>query len=162
MASSTIAPEFFTNVISTFVVESDVGLGGVLGSLMFNVLGVAAFAAMAVTDYVQLDWWPITRDCLLYAISVTVLILFTWDGQITLAESAVMVSLVLIYMLVLVFNKHLMYCMKWIMEVNLNCCKVNSYGKCYSFYSKICFSSYADNIVFFSFQICQHHLLKVT
>lgn len=129
MAISTIAPEFFTNVISSFVVESDVGLGGVLGSLMFNILGVAAFAGMAATDPIQMDWWPITRDCMLYALSVLVLISVSWDGQITLYESTVMVSLVLVYILVLVFNKHLMHAMKWIMEVNLNCCKVNSYGK---------------------------------
>ncbi|XP_055302268.1 sodium/potassium/calcium exchanger 4-like [Sitodiplosis mosellana] len=127
MAISSISPEFFTNIISSFVVESDVGLGGVLGSLMFNVLGVAAFAGMAVTDYIQLDWWPITRDSLLYALSVFILIWFTWDGEITLLESTVMVSLVIIYILVLIFNRHLMHCMKWIMEINLNCCRVNSY-----------------------------------
>lgn len=129
MAVSTIAPEFFANVISSFVAESDVGLGGVLGSLMFNVLGVAAFAGLAVRDYVKLDWWPITRDCMLYAFSVCVLILFTWDRQITLAESTIMVSLVSIYILVLIFNTRLMHCMKWIMEVNFNCCQANSYGK---------------------------------
>lgn len=42
MASATIAPEFFTNVVSTFITKSNVGLGGVLGALLFNVLGVAA------------------------------------------------------------------------------------------------------------------------
>lgn len=129
MASATIAPELFTNIISSFVVESDVGLGGVLGSLMFNVLGVGAFAGMAATHYVQLDWWPITRDCMLYAFSVCVLISVVWDGHVTLGESAVMVSLVSIYVVVLIFNKHLMHCMTWLMEINLNCCRVNSYGK---------------------------------
>lgn len=44
-------------------------------------------SGMAVTDYVQLDWWPITRDCILYALSVFILICFTWDGKITLVES---------------------------------------------------------------------------
>lgn len=129
MAGATIAPEFFSNIISSFFVESDVGLGGVLGSLMFNVLGVGAFAGMAATHYVQLDWWPITRDCILYAISVCILISIVWDGQVTLGESTVMVSLISIYILVLIFNKHLMHCMKWILEINLNCCTVHSYGK---------------------------------
>lgn len=129
MAGATIAPEFFTNVISTLVIDSDVGLGSVLGSLMFNVLGVGAFAGMAATNYVQLDWWPITRDCMLYALSVLILILFTWDGQISLQESSIMISLVSIYLLVLLFNKPLMHCTTWIMEINLNCCRVNSYGK---------------------------------
>ncbi|XP_031638472.1 sodium/potassium/calcium exchanger 3-like [Contarinia nasturtii] len=133
MATATIAPEFFTNVISTFVVDSEVGLGGVLGSLMFNVLGVAAFAGLAATNYVQLDWWPITRDCSLYALSVSVLILFTRDGQISFIESTIMISLVLIYFLVFLFNKHLMHCVKWFMEINLNLCRVTSYDMPTSF-----------------------------
>lgn len=103
MAFATIAPEFFTNIISSFVIDSDVGLGGIFGSLMFNVLGVAAFAGMATSNkFVQLDWWPLTRDCALYTFSILVLICFTWDGQISLKESAVMVSLVSIYIAVLV------------------------------------------------------------
>lgn len=134
MAFATIAPEFFTNIISSFVVDSDVGLGGIFGSLMFNVLGVAAVAGMATSNFksnvwCQLDWWPLTRDCILYSFSILVLICFTWDGQISLKESAVMVSLVSIYILALVFNKRIMYCMKWIMEINLNCCHLHSYGK---------------------------------
>lgn len=129
MAIATIAPEFSTNIIASFVIDSDVGLGGILGSLLFNVLGVASFAGMATTNFIQLDWWPITRDSLLYAFSVLILICFTWDGQITLAESAAMMSLVSIYVLILLFNTHLMHCMKWVMEINLNCCQLNSYGK---------------------------------
>lgn len=129
MAVATIAPEFFANVLSSFVVQSDVGIGGVLGSLMFNVLGVGGCAGMATSHYVQLDWWPITRDCMLYAFSVCVLITVVWDSQVTLIESTVMVSLVSMYFLMLLFNKHLMHCMKWIMEINLNCCRVNSYGE---------------------------------
>ena len=47
MATATTTPEFFTNVISTFITESDVGLGTIVGSLMFNTLGVAAVASLA-------------------------------------------------------------------------------------------------------------------
>lgn len=56
MASATIAPEFLANVVSSFVVESDVGLGGIFGSLMFNVLGVASLAGIAAIEFVSLDW----------------------------------------------------------------------------------------------------------
>lgn len=129
-AFATIAPEFFTNIISSFVADSEVGLGGIIGSLMFNVLGVGAFAGLATANkFVQLDWWPLTRDCFLYTFSILVLISFTWDGQISLRESAVMVSLVSIYILVLVFNRRIMYCIKWFVEINLNWCHLNSYGK---------------------------------
>lgn len=47
MATATTTPEFFTNVISTFITESDIGLGTIIGSLMFNTLGVAAVASLA-------------------------------------------------------------------------------------------------------------------
>lgn len=47
MATATTTPELFTNVISTFIAESDMGIGTIIGSLMFNTLGVAAVAAMA-------------------------------------------------------------------------------------------------------------------
>lgn len=54
MASATTMPEFFTNVISTFIAESDMGVGTIIGSLMFNTLGVAAvvgFFAKEVNFY---------------------------------------------------------------------------------------------------------------
>lgn len=54
MAGATIAPEFCVNLISSFVIDSDIGLGGILGSLLFDVLGVAALAGIAVIDFVLL------------------------------------------------------------------------------------------------------------
>ncbi|EDW00081.1 GH12048 [Drosophila grimshawi] len=39
MATATSMPEFFTNTISTLILESDMGLGTIIGSLMFNTLG---------------------------------------------------------------------------------------------------------------------------
>lgn len=96
---------------------------------MFNVLGVGAFAGLATANkFVQLDWWPLTRDCCLYTFSILVLISFTWDGQISLRESAVMVSLVSVYILVLVFNQRIMHCIKWFVEINLNWCHLYNYG----------------------------------
>lgn len=47
MASATAMPELFTNLISTFIAQSDMGLGAVIGSLMWNILGVAAVASLA-------------------------------------------------------------------------------------------------------------------
>lgn len=128
MSSATIAPEFFANVISTFVADSDVGIGGILGSLLFNILGVASLASLAAADYVQLDWWPITRDSILYGSNVLLLIIFTWDGKITLNESIIMVSLLLVYFLVFIQNQRIMNCIKWMMEIDFNWCRIRSYG----------------------------------
>lgn len=46
MATATATPELFTNLISTFVTDSDMGLGTVIGSLMFNILGVTSLSAI--------------------------------------------------------------------------------------------------------------------
>lgn len=47
MASATAMPELFTNLISTFIADSDMGLGAVIGSLMWNILGVASVSSLA-------------------------------------------------------------------------------------------------------------------
>lgn len=47
MAIAGTTPEFFTNTISTFVAESEMGIGTIMGSLLFNTLGVAAVAGLA-------------------------------------------------------------------------------------------------------------------
>lgn len=128
MASATIAPEFFANLFGTFVTDSDVGVAGILGSLLFNVLGVAAAASLATKNFVQLDWWPITRDSILYATNVLLLAVFTWDGKITLIESIMMVSLLVVYFVVFIKNRQIMDCIKWLVEINLKCCGARSYG----------------------------------
>uniref|UniRef100_A0A0K8TA83 Sodium/calcium exchanger membrane region domain-containing protein n=1 Tax=Lygus hesperus TaxID=30085 RepID=A0A0K8TA83_LYGHE len=47
MAFATSAPELFVNVIGTFLTESDLGVGTVVGSAVFNTLGVAACGGLA-------------------------------------------------------------------------------------------------------------------
>lgn len=128
MATATTTPEFFTNVISTFVTESDIGLGTIIGSLMFNTLGVAAVASFAATKPVQLDWWPFTRDISIYAINIFLLVIFVYDGQISLDETIYMVTWFFIYFIILYQNKRIMPAVKWFWEEYLNCCKVSSYG----------------------------------
>lgn len=47
MSTATCTPELFTNLIGTFIADSDMGIGAVIGSLMFNMLGVSAVASFA-------------------------------------------------------------------------------------------------------------------
>lgn len=47
MSVATSCPELFTNVIGTFVTESDLGIGTIVGSSLFNGLGVAAIGGLA-------------------------------------------------------------------------------------------------------------------
>lgn len=57
--TATTTPEFFTNAISTFIMDSDMGIGTIIGSLMFNTLGVAAVAGLASVK-VQLKIYKFT------------------------------------------------------------------------------------------------------
>lgn len=136
MAIATTTPELFTNIISTFITESDIGLGTIIGSLMFNTLGVAAVASLAATKPVQLDWWPITRDSILYGSNILLLIAFAWDGQITLGETITMVCLFFLYFVILFQNARMRPKVKWFLEDYLRCCRVSSYDLPSSFIEK--------------------------
>ncbi|KAJ6635314.1 Sodium/potassium/calcium exchanger 5 [Pseudolycoriella hygida] len=108
MATATTTPELFTNIISTFIMDSDMGVGTIIGSLMFNTLGVAAIAGLASIQRVKLEWWPITRDSILYSLNLLILIWFSWDSKITLSESIVLVVLYFVYFVILFQNNRIM------------------------------------------------------
>ncbi|XP_038112722.1 sodium/potassium/calcium exchanger 3 [Culex quinquefasciatus] len=122
MAIAGTTPEFFTNTISTFVAESEMGIGTIMGSLLFNTLGVAAVAGLATRKPVQLDWWPITRDSIVFAIHVAILIGFAWDGRIHWYESIVIMVLLVNYFVVMFQNKRIMKFAKKYIEVKWNLC----------------------------------------
>lgn len=62
MATATSAPELFVNVVGTFVTESDIGIGTVSGSNLFNTLGVAALGGLAASSVRKLSFHSPT-DC---------------------------------------------------------------------------------------------------
>lgn len=47
MSVATSCPEFFVNIISTFLTESAMGIGTIMGSAIFNTLGVGAIGGLA-------------------------------------------------------------------------------------------------------------------
>lgn len=104
MAMATSAPELFINIIGTFVTESDVGIGTVVGSSMFNTLGVAALGGIAARTPIQVDWWPVTRDCFLYLLSITLLVVMTWDGIVYWYEGMVLFMVYFMYFTVMFNN----------------------------------------------------------
>uniref|UniRef100_T1PIS5 Sodium/calcium exchanger protein n=1 Tax=Musca domestica TaxID=7370 RepID=T1PIS5_MUSDO len=122
MATATSMPEFFTNTISTLLTNSDMGLGTIIGSLMFNTLGVASVAALAINKPVQLDWWPIVRDCFIYGLNTVILIVLAWGGNITFVESCIMMGFLVIYYLVTFNNNKFMPAIRVFVEDKLNCC----------------------------------------
>lgn len=129
MATATTTPEFFTNTISTFITQSDLGLGTIIGSLAFNTLGVAAIAGLVAPRPVQMDWWPLSRDCILYSINLAVLIFFVWDGLIYWYEGLVFVVLYFFYFIILFNNNRIMRFVKKYVEEKWMLCRIYNYGK---------------------------------
>lgn len=52
MAVATSAPELFINIIGTFITESDLGVGTIVGSAVFNILGVATCLGLATSKVI--------------------------------------------------------------------------------------------------------------
>lgn len=107
MATATTMPEFFTNTVSTFIAESDMGIGAVLGSSMFNMLGVATIITLSSKTPIQMDWFQPSRDCLLYGINVSLLVFFVWDGQIVWWEASILISLIMFYYTIMFQNENI-------------------------------------------------------
>ncbi|XP_018797005.1 PREDICTED: sodium/potassium/calcium exchanger 4 [Bactrocera latifrons] len=122
MATATSMPEFFTNTISTLITDSDMGLGTIIGSLMFNTLGVAALGALCIKKPVQLDWWPIARDCVIYSFNTIVLIILAWGGYVSFTESCIMMGFLIFYYLLTFNNNKFMPAIRVFVEDKMNCC----------------------------------------
>jgi len=52
MAIATSSPELFINIIGTFITESDLGVGTIVGSSVFNILGVATCLGLAASKVI--------------------------------------------------------------------------------------------------------------
>ncbi|KOB77279.1 Sodium/potassium/calcium exchanger 4, partial [Operophtera brumata] len=88
MAAASSSPELFINCVGTFVTEGDLGVGAVVGSAVFNVLAA-----------IEIDWWSVTRDCMMYAVAVVALILTLLDDKVYWHEALVLVLMYTFYIL---------------------------------------------------------------
>lgn len=59
MSIATSCPELFTNLIGTFITESDIGIGTIVGSSLFNALGVASIGGLAAVRVSLLILGPV-------------------------------------------------------------------------------------------------------
>lgn len=110
MAIGTSAPELFSSIIGSFITEGDIGLGTIVGSAVFNILGVTGVAGLAVwKNDVPIDWFPITRDCVMYAITVLALIGVISNNIVEWYEALILILLFLTYIVVLFFNARIEY-----------------------------------------------------
>ncbi len=103
MAMGTSAPELSTALFALFLPSTTpaTGVGTIVGSAIFQILVVIGFAALVKTSY--LNWKPVIRDSVFYALSIVLLIVFIRDGIFSLTEASFFVGTYFLYLLVLFF-----------------------------------------------------------
>ena len=112
MAAGGSAPELFTSIIGVFVAHSDVGIGTIVGSAVFNVLFVIGMCAMFSTGVLVLTWWPLFRDVTFYGISLIFLIAFYRDQSIVWWEALVLFLCYIAYVVFMKYNQTVEYYFK--------------------------------------------------
>ena len=105
MAAGGSAPELATSFIGTFINESNVGFGTIVGSAVFNILFVIGACAMVSPGAVQLTWWPLFRDSAFYSLGLAVLIACFIDRNITWYEALILFLVYIVYVTFMKYNR---------------------------------------------------------
>uniref|UniRef100_A0A8D3CMT4 Sodium/potassium/calcium exchanger 1 n=1 Tax=Scophthalmus maximus TaxID=52904 RepID=A0A8D3CMT4_SCOMX len=107
MAAGGSAPELFTSLIGVFVSHSNVGIGTIVGSAVFNILFVIGMCAIASREMLHLTWWPLFRDVTFYIVDLIMLIVFFLDSVILWWESVLLVLGYVSYVSFMKFNSQI-------------------------------------------------------
>ncbi|XP_043101056.1 sodium/potassium/calcium exchanger 2-like isoform X2 [Puntigrus tetrazona] len=118
MAAGGSAPELFTSVIGVFISHSNVGIGTIVGSAVFNILFVIGMCAVFSKEILNLTWWPLFRDVFFYIVDLIMLIVFFLDNYITHWESISLLLAYASYVLFMKFNGNVETFVKGIMNRN--------------------------------------------
>ena len=112
MAAGGSAPELFISLVGAFT-NSNVGIGTIVGSAVFNilfVLGACAFIVGFVKDtnnnptVLSLTWFPLSRDCFFYILSLGILMMGFSGDKVELWEACCMISVYIMYVIFMIFN----------------------------------------------------------
>ncbi|KAM3876835.1 sodium/potassium/calcium exchanger 1-like [Diretmus argenteus] len=104
MAAGGSAPELFTSLIGVFISHSNVGIGTIIGSAVFNILFVIGMCAIFSREVLHLTWWPLFRDVSFYILDLMMLIFFFLDNMIMWWESIMLVLGYIVYVSFMKFN----------------------------------------------------------
>lgn len=99
MAGGACAPDLFSGIIGVTVLHTDVGVGTIVGSLLFNHLCIIGGSAVAV-GLLVLNWKTTIRETVFYIISLICLLVFLLDRQIEWWEALLLVAIYVLYVVV--------------------------------------------------------------
>ena len=109
MAAGGSAPELFTSFVGTFQ-QSDIGIGTIVGSAVFNVLFVIGMCSILSKEVLTLTWWPLFRDSTYYALGLVVLSIFIGvvsQGKVYWWEASILLVMYVGYVVLMYFNQKL-------------------------------------------------------
>ncbi|XP_076046645.1 putative sodium/potassium/calcium exchanger CG1090 isoform X2 [Oratosquilla oratoria] len=116
MAAGSSAPELATAFIAVFVAKDDIGVSGVIGSAVFNIMFVISICALFAGQVIHLNWWPLIRDCTFYCISIVALLLTIYNEVVSWYESVFLLLLYILYCILMVYNSRME---EWANTLNL-------------------------------------------
>ncbi|XP_005051760.1 PREDICTED: sodium/potassium/calcium exchanger 1 [Ficedula albicollis] len=120
MAAGGSAPELFTSLIGVFISHSNVGIGTIVGSAVFNILFVIGTCALFSRQILHLTWWPLFRDISFYIVDLLMLILFFLDSVIDWWESLLLLTAYATYVFTMKQNVFLEQWVKQELKKKLN------------------------------------------
>ncbi|NXG57458.1 NCKX1 protein, partial [Hemiprocne comata] len=120
MAAGGSAPELFTSLIGVFISHSNVGIGTIVGSAVFNILFVIGTCALFSREILHLTWWPLFRDISFYIVDLLMLILFFLDSVIDWWESLLLLTAYATYVFTMKHNVSLEQWVKQELNKKLN------------------------------------------
>nr|AYD91351.1 Sodium/potassium/calcium exchanger 1 [Aptychotrema vincentiana] len=126
MAAGGSAPELFTSLIGVFISHSNVGIGTIVGSAVFNILFVIGMCAVFSREILYLTWWPLFRDVSFYILDLLMLIVFFLDNVIRWWESLCLFGGYLAYVSFMKYNSEIEQWFKRLVTNNSNVVKVMS------------------------------------
>jgi K+-dependent Na+/Ca+ exchanger-like protein len=102
MAAGSSSPELAIALFALFRqggVHSDVGIGTIVGSAVFNILVITG--ASAIVRPAKITWHVAVRDCVIYVASIALLLVTIADGTVTRLEAVALLGLYVVYIFVL-------------------------------------------------------------
>uniref|UniRef100_A0A3B5B6J9 Sodium/potassium/calcium exchanger 1 n=1 Tax=Stegastes partitus TaxID=144197 RepID=A0A3B5B6J9_9TELE len=124
MAAGGSAPELFTSLIGVFISHSNVGIGTIVGSAVFNILFVIGMCAIFSREMLHLTWWPLFRDVTFYILDLIMLIVFFLDNMILWWESMLLVLGYISYVSFMKFNSQIEHAVKTQVNKHMSIVKV--------------------------------------
>ncbi|KAM6950337.1 sodium/potassium/calcium exchanger 2-like [Lycodopsis pacificus] len=124
MAAGGSAPELFTSLIGVFISHSNVGIGTIVGSAVFNILFVIGMCAIFSREMLHLTWWPLFRDVTFYILDLIMLIVFFLDNTILWWESLMLLMGYISYVSFMKFNRQIENVVKTLINRRMGIVKV--------------------------------------